>query len=279
MKRMFTLSALAVLAFTLGLGAQAKPSITRADYGQWESLSAGGGRGGGGGGGFSPDGRFVAYAITRTSRSNELRVLKLADNTTKVAPFGAQPTFSSDSKWLAYSIGYSEAEQERLRTAQRPIQNRLGLLNLRQARRRRSTVLSRSPSALTARTWRCGATAQPPAAAAGGAPAAGGGGGRRRRRRRRTPTNRSAPRSSSGNSPPAARRPSATSAEFAWQDADHSHLAGHDDQRRGQDRQRRAALRSGDDRAARARLVADRLHRSRLADGLAGPGGVASQDR
>ncbi len=118
--------------FVPDVAAQSKPAITRADYGQWESLSVGGGgRGGGGGGGaFSPDGQWVAYGINRQSRSNELRVTKIADGSTKTIAYGAQPAFSSDGKWAGYSIGHSEAEQERLRTANRPIQNSIGLLNL-----------------------------------------------------------------------------------------------------------------------------------------------------
>ncbi len=96
-----------------------------ADYGQWESISPAGPRGG-----FSPDGQWLAYSIARSNRNNELRLLKIADGTTKVASFGAQPAFSADSKWAAYTIGYSETEQERMRAERRPIQNKLGLLNL-----------------------------------------------------------------------------------------------------------------------------------------------------
>jgi dipeptidyl aminopeptidase/acylaminoacyl peptidase len=44
--------------------------------------------------------------------------------------FGGQPVFSSDSKWIAYSIGQSEAEREKLREEKKPVQNKLGLLNL-----------------------------------------------------------------------------------------------------------------------------------------------------
>src|SRR6476620_2419092 len=119
------------LGLSYTLSAQSKPPITRADYGQWESMSvAGGGRGGGGGGGFSSDGKWLAYNISRQNQTTELRLVKLADNTVKAVPFGSQFTFTSDSKWAAYSIGYSEAEQERMRTAQRPIQNKLALVNL-----------------------------------------------------------------------------------------------------------------------------------------------------
>jgi dipeptidyl aminopeptidase/acylaminoacyl peptidase len=121
---------LGALAFTAGLAAQSKPAITRADYGQWETLAVGGGGRGGGGGAFSPDGQWVAYGINRTSRSNELRVTKIADASTKTFAYGGGQAFSADSKWLAYSITHSEAEQERLRAANRPVQNSLGILNL-----------------------------------------------------------------------------------------------------------------------------------------------------
>jgi dienelactone hydrolase len=109
----------------IATGAQTKAPVTRSDYGQWESISPAGTRGG-----FSPDGRWLAYGLNRSSRDNELRLLKIADGTTKTAAFGGQPAFSSDSKWVAYSIGYSETDQEKMRTERRPIQNKLGLLNL-----------------------------------------------------------------------------------------------------------------------------------------------------
>jgi hypothetical protein len=109
MKRTMMAAALGLM-LGIGLGAQSKPALTRADYGQWESLSAGGR-----GGGFSPDGRWLSYGLTRTNRANEVRIVKVADGTTVPVPFGAQVAFSSDSAWAAYSIGYSDAEQEQLR--------------------------------------------------------------------------------------------------------------------------------------------------------------------
>ncbi|MGA2260916.1 MAG: prolyl oligopeptidase family serine peptidase [Acidobacteriota bacterium] len=125
MRRNPMIAILVFLVLTIPMGAQTKSPANFADYGQWESLAPGGSNGG-----LSPDGRWLAYGINRSSRNNELRVVNLADGTTKVAPFGAQPVFSSDSKWFAYSIGVSETEQERLRTEQRPVQNKLGLVNL-----------------------------------------------------------------------------------------------------------------------------------------------------
>ncbi len=114
-----------ILMLTITIGAQTKPPATFADYGQWESLATAGANGG-----LSPDGRSIAYGINRSNRNNELRIVKIADGTTKVVAFGAQPVYSSDSKWIGYNIGVSETEQERLRNEQRPVQNQLGLMNL-----------------------------------------------------------------------------------------------------------------------------------------------------
>jgi dipeptidyl aminopeptidase/acylaminoacyl peptidase len=78
----------------------------------------------------SPDGKWLAYGITRSNGENELRIAKVADSSTKAVAFGAQPVFSADSQWAAYSIGYSEAQQDKMRKDKKPVQNKLGLTNL-----------------------------------------------------------------------------------------------------------------------------------------------------
>ncbi len=122
------------LLFTCSLAAQTKLAPAPADYGQWETLveAGGGGRGGGGvsTGGLSPDGKWLVYGINRSNGNNELRVTNIAAGTTKITAFGAQPAYSSDSAWLAFSIGYSETQADRMRADNRPVQNKLGLMNL-----------------------------------------------------------------------------------------------------------------------------------------------------
>src|SRR5262249_3099568 len=71
-----------------------------------------------------------AYGVNRSNRNNELRVVSVAGGEPKVAAFGAQPVFSSDSRWVAYSIGYSETQEEKLKKKKKPIHRKLGLLNL-----------------------------------------------------------------------------------------------------------------------------------------------------
>jgi dipeptidyl aminopeptidase/acylaminoacyl peptidase len=127
----------ACLAITCSLTAQTKLPPTPTEYGQWETLVEGGGGGGGGGGrggggvsGLSPDGKWLAYGINRQNGNEELRVASIASGSTKIIAFGAQHAFSSDSHWLAFSIGYSEAQADRMRRDNTPVQNKLGLLSM-----------------------------------------------------------------------------------------------------------------------------------------------------
>jgi hypothetical protein len=124
MQRIIT-RVLFVLGLAITIAAQTKPPVTPAEYGQFETLATVPSRGG-----LSPDGKWLAYGINRSNRNNELRITSVADGTTKVAAFGAQPVFSADSRWVAYAIGYSEAQEEKLRKDKKPIQRKLGLLNL-----------------------------------------------------------------------------------------------------------------------------------------------------
>jgi len=121
-----------LLTLTLGflvllapIDAQDKKPASFDDFGKWETLVAAGSYGG-----FSADGKWLSYGINRSNGNNELRILKLADGTITTAAFGTSPVFSSDSQWAAYLIGQSEAEREKLRKAKKPVQNKLGLLNL-----------------------------------------------------------------------------------------------------------------------------------------------------
>jgi dipeptidyl aminopeptidase/acylaminoacyl peptidase len=117
-----TVTALALCC--LLLEAQTKTPPAPADYGQWEALVPSRASG------LSPDGKWLAYGITRANGQNELRVAMVADASTKAYPFATQPAFSADSHWLAYSIGYSESQQEKMRKEKKPVHNQLGLTNL-----------------------------------------------------------------------------------------------------------------------------------------------------
>jgi fermentation-respiration switch protein FrsA (DUF1100 family) len=116
---------LLAFGFCTSIDAQTKSPVQPPDYGQWESLAIPREFGG-----LSPDGKWLAYGINRSNRENELRITNIADGTTKTAAFATQPVFSSDSHWVAYGIGYSEAQEDKMKKDKKPVQRKLGLLNL-----------------------------------------------------------------------------------------------------------------------------------------------------
>ena len=116
-----------LFAFVLAVdpAAQSKPTLKPADYDQFESVSAGAARGG-----LSPDGKWLAYTISKVGGDSELRITQIGGTATKTVPFGSGASYTSNSQWIAYGIGQSEAEAERLRTARQPVQRKLGLMKL-----------------------------------------------------------------------------------------------------------------------------------------------------
>ena len=120
------LLAILLLAATTAVNAQEQEKTRRPvrpeDYGRWESL------------GFrnvlSTDGSWLAYSIRRVNGESELCLRMLATDSKKQFPYGSNPTFSADDKWLALSIGVSEKERERLTKSGKPVQNKLALHDL-----------------------------------------------------------------------------------------------------------------------------------------------------
>ena len=74
----------------------AKPTLAAADYAKWETL---------GGSSLSPDGKWVAFDIRRGNGSTELRYRALDGDAERTARSGSNPQFSSNSRWLLYTIG------------------------------------------------------------------------------------------------------------------------------------------------------------------------------
>jgi hypothetical protein len=119
-----TLTLFVALGLTAALGAQQKPPVPVSEFGKWESLIMPARAG------LSPDGKWMAYGINRANRDNELRIVSVAGGDPKVFAFGTQPAFSADSKYAAYSIGYSETQEEKLREQKKPIHRKIGMLTL-----------------------------------------------------------------------------------------------------------------------------------------------------
>ena len=114
------LIALLLLAPSL-LPAQTKPTLTPADYGQWQTLGAIR---------LSPRGDWLASGINRVNEENELQLRGGPRDTTIVVPFATQPTFSATNGWVAYLVGVSPKERDRLTAAKKPVRTTAMLRNL-----------------------------------------------------------------------------------------------------------------------------------------------------
>ena len=125
MKNTCTIGILLTVILTSALQAQTQQPPGFDDFGKWESLTQTGVHAG-----FSPNGEWIVYGINRSNRDNELRITRISTAETHIVAFGSRPVYTSDSRWIAYSIGYSEDEREALREDDKPIHNKLGLRNL-----------------------------------------------------------------------------------------------------------------------------------------------------
>ncbi len=106
-------------------------AVTPADYGRWEAL---------GSSVLSDDGKWLAVSISRVDGTAELDVHPLGpvaagatESPSKpyfVAREGRQPAFSHDAGWMAYRIGVSEAEREKLQDEKKPVRDGMGVLRL-----------------------------------------------------------------------------------------------------------------------------------------------------
>jgi len=98
-----------------------KKTITPDDYGQWQSIS---------GTVISEDGKWIAYELTIEEKDDTLFVKNVETDSTYKFKLASRPVFSKDSIWAAFSIGYSEEEMEKMQKSKKPIQMKMGLLNL-----------------------------------------------------------------------------------------------------------------------------------------------------
>lgn len=85
----------------------------------------------------SPNGLWLAYETSRRDAgTRELRLRMLATDSVETFKEGRSAVFSEDSRWLAFSIGVSEDEREKLQKAKKPVPSKVGLHSLVDGRTR-----------------------------------------------------------------------------------------------------------------------------------------------
>lgn len=129
------LTALGALALVLPSSAssQDRPLVTPDDYGRWERL---------GSTEFSPFGDWIAYTVTRVDETSELRVRKLEEDSVRVFPWGSAPRFSTDGRWLTWTIGLPPEERERLAESDEPVREKASVMDLRTGETREFDAVS-----------------------------------------------------------------------------------------------------------------------------------------
>jgi dipeptidyl aminopeptidase/acylaminoacyl peptidase len=89
-----------IVVVTLTLGALLAPAnaqqrVPEADYAKWETLANSA---------ISPDGRWVAYDLRRNNGVGELHYRAVASEPDHTVRLASSPTFTSNSRWLIYTI-------------------------------------------------------------------------------------------------------------------------------------------------------------------------------
>ncbi len=98
-----------------------KKNLTPEDYLKWQSIGASD---------ISPDGKWVAYQITVQEDNDTMFVINRITNKVYKLEFSSSPEFSKDNKWITYRIGLPFKDAEKLREQSKPVEYKMGLLNL-----------------------------------------------------------------------------------------------------------------------------------------------------
>ncbi len=120
-KTLLILAALSSVTALSVSGQQERPVLAEDDYDQWERL---------GGAVLSPNGAWLAVSIGRVSDEGELRIHSTNSDSTIIVPFGSSAAFSSDNRWIAYTVGVSPDRREAAQKSDQPMYDKVGFLDL-----------------------------------------------------------------------------------------------------------------------------------------------------
>ncbi|WP_276485368.1 alpha/beta hydrolase family protein [Paraflavitalea pollutisoli] len=122
----FHVSLLTLSLFLTTVGMAQKKNLTPEDYGKWQSLSFTD---------LSPNGEWAAYIVASQEVNDTLYVVNRLTNKSYKLEFATNFEFSKDNQWIAYQIGVSYKDGEKLREQKQPIKYKMGLLNLATGRK------------------------------------------------------------------------------------------------------------------------------------------------
>jgi len=120
-KRILTGCALFIVIYTYTFAQTSKPTLTKKDYDQWQSLQSAW---------ISPDGNWVAWSVGLVEGDDTLFIKSMLSDKRYSFKLGSNLQFSENSKWAAFRIGYSEDELEKKREKKETIKYKMKLLHL-----------------------------------------------------------------------------------------------------------------------------------------------------
>lgn len=116
------LPGLIVFLFCNNLPAQnSLPAITPADYSKWQTLGAFS---------ISDDGSWISWNISLVDGDDTLYIKSAVTGKSYKYPLSTNNLFSSDSRWSASRIGFSEKQLEKMTEQKKPVKYKTRLLNL-----------------------------------------------------------------------------------------------------------------------------------------------------
>jgi dienelactone hydrolase len=111
-----------LLAFCLFISAQdTLPAITEKDYAKWQNL---------GPFSISDDGTWISWTVSLVDGDDTLYLKNASTSRLFKYPLSSGNMFSSDSKWAASRIGYSEKQIEKMTEQKKPVKYKTRLVNL-----------------------------------------------------------------------------------------------------------------------------------------------------
>jgi dipeptidyl aminopeptidase/acylaminoacyl peptidase len=110
-----------LLLLAVSGSAQQKKNLTPDDYGKWQTLSYSD---------ISPNGEWIAYLVISQEENDTLYVVNRLSNKTYKLEFAGSFELSKDNQWIAYQVGVSYKEAQKLQEQKQPVRYKMGLLNL-----------------------------------------------------------------------------------------------------------------------------------------------------
>ena len=121
------LTAIMLVGFFSVTAQDTLPTIKPEDYAKWQTLGATS---------ISDDGSWVGWNVSLVDGDDTLYIKNAGSGKLYKYPLSTGLSFSSDSKWVACRIGYSEKETEKMREQKKPVRFKTRLLELASGKER-----------------------------------------------------------------------------------------------------------------------------------------------